>query len=166
MRSVVGPGSLIALLAVLGAGCVSLDDTFEITPFLHEQITGDSWRACLARGYQFQTRLIVRQGRDWGASSRFSAKGWTVLNEGDAAAWSPAEFDLDVQTEGELDQARSELAALLTRKAAAPCPCAQAQAAYDGWLAASVRPGANVGAAHSGFTEALATCRQAEAASR
>ena len=165
MRSMVGLGSLIALLAVLGAGCVSLDDTFEVTPFLHEQITGDSWRACLARDYQFQTRLILRQGRDWAAASRFSAKGWMVLNEGDAAPWSPAEFDSDGQRV-ELDQARSALAALLAGKAAAPCPCAQAQAAYDGWLAASVRPGANVSAAHSGFTEALATCRQAEASLR
>jgi hypothetical protein len=166
MRSMVGPGSLIALLAVLCAGCVSLDDTFEVTPFLHEQITGDSWRACLARGYQFQTRLILRQGRDWTAASRFSAKGWTVLNEGDAAPWSPAEFAPDVQSRGELDQARSELAALLTGKASAPCPCAQAQAAYDGWLAASARPGANVAAARSSFTGALATCRQAEASPR
>ena len=115
------PRSLIAALIATCMGCASVGDTFHVTAFLHEQITGDTWRACLAREYQTQTRLILRQGRDWEAASRLSKKGWAALNDGDVAPSSPADFDLEAGRRKMLDPAIGELRAGLVNKSAATC---------------------------------------------
>ena len=67
-------------LVVSLAACADLADTFETTPFLREQITGDTWRACLAREYQAQARAEVRAGRHWDAATALSAKGRAALD--------------------------------------------------------------------------------------
>ena len=158
------PKPLIAVLMAVCMGCASVGDTFHVTAFLHEQITGDTWRACLAREYQSQTRLILRESRDWAAASQMSAKGWAALNEGNVAPSSPADFALEASRRAPFDAASGELGAGLVDKSAAPCLCARAQAAFDGWLAASVRPAANANAAQADYVNALAACRQAEVA--
>ena len=158
------PNRLILLfVAVLGGSCTSFEDTFHVSSFLREQITGDTWRACLAREYQVQTRLILRQGRDWAAASRFSSKGWAALRDGDVAPWHGDDLDVATDRRREFDAARRELSTALANGRTAPCPCAKAQAAYDGWIAASVRPGSNEAAARADFTAAIAACRQEEA---
>ncbi len=158
------PRLLIAVLTAACMGCASVGDTFHVTAFLHEQITGDTWRACLAREYQTQTRLILRESRDWAAASQLSGKGWAALNDGSVAPSSPADFDLEPSWRAPFDAANAELGAGLVNKSAAPCLCARAQAAFDGWLAASVRPAANANAAQGDYVNALAACRQAEVA--
>jgi hypothetical protein len=67
------------LSAALSA-CADLPDSFETTPFLREQITGDTWRACLAREYQLQARAEVRAGRHWAEATALSAKGRAALD--------------------------------------------------------------------------------------
>jgi hypothetical protein len=163
-RALAAPRWLIGFLAAVIAGCSTFGDSFHVTAFLREQITGDTWRACLAREYQTQTRMVLRDGRDWATASRFSGKGWAVLNNGDVAAWPVSEFDLSARRRTEFENARADLESVLTDKAAAPCACARAQASYDGWIAASGRPAANEDAARTGFSNALAGCRQAEKA--
>jgi hypothetical protein len=157
---------LIGLSLAVVAGCTTFGDTFHVTAFLHEQITGDTWRACLAREYQIQTRTRVREGRDWAAASRFSAKGWATLTNGDIAPWTAFEFDMSGERLVEFEKARGDLEAALAGKALAPCPCARAQASYDGWIAASERPAANEEAARAGFSDALGACRHAETDAR
>ncbi|MEQ1865821.1 MAG: hypothetical protein ABL996_14380 [Micropepsaceae bacterium] len=61
------------------AACASLPGSFEVTPFLNEQITGDTWRACLAREYQVQARQAVRHGRNWAEAIRLADKGRAAL---------------------------------------------------------------------------------------
>src|SRR5258706_1734158 len=95
---------VIGLSLALVAGCTTFGDTFHVTAFLHEQITGDTWRACLAREYQTQTRTTVRNGRDWAAASRFSAKGWATLTNGDVAPWPVSAFDLSVGRQVEFEK--------------------------------------------------------------
>lgn len=154
---------ILLLVALFGASCASFEDTFHVSSFLHEQVTGDTWRACLGREYQVQTRSILRQGRDWAAASQLSSKGWTALRDGDVAPWQAGDLGVAASRRSEFDTARRELSTALANGRAAPCPCARAQAAYDGWIAASVRPGSNEAAAQTDFSDAIATCRQEEA---
>ena len=158
---------ILCAAAVLGlalvAGCTSLGDTFDVTPFLREQITGDTWRACLAREYQLQTRVVLRQGRNWAEASRFSAKGWAALHGEAVAPWSPVAFDAEGERLARLQTARGELDARLGKRDLAPCACAKAQGAYDGWVAAAVWPAVNEAAAQAGFASTVTGCRQAAA---
>ena len=146
----------------LVAGCTSLGDTFNVTPFLREQITGDTWRACLAREYQVQTRAVLREGRDWGEASRFSDKGWAALHGETVVAWHAADLDLEGERKVQLEAARGDLDAALARREAAPCSCAKAQASYDGWLAATARVGGNQQMTQANFANALMVCRNAQ----
>jgi hypothetical protein len=156
---------ILCAAAVLGlalvAGCSSLGDTFNVTPFLREQITGDTWRACLARAYQVQTRAVLHEGRDWGEASRFSAKGWAALHGEAVTPFAPADLDVGPEHRARLEAARGELDAALSKKDLAPCECAKAQAAYDGWVAASTRPGANETTAQDTYASAVTACRHA-----
>jgi hypothetical protein len=154
------PISLLAFAVLTVAACTSLDETFGVTPFLREQITGDTWRACLAREYQIQTRLAVRQGRDWAEASRFSAKGWSALASEPVSPWQTSMFELTAGRKARLEQAERELGAALIRKDSSPCHCGKAQAAFDGWLAASARIGADEGAAEKNFAGAVTACRE------
>jgi hypothetical protein len=68
-----------ALAALVLSACAGIGDTFDVGPFLKEQITGDTWRACLAREYQARARAHVRANRDWGEATRLAAKGRDAL---------------------------------------------------------------------------------------
>src|SRR5262249_61549304 len=67
-------------LAAALVSCVDVSDSFETTPFLREQITGDTWRACLAREYQLEARAEVLAGRHWDNATPLAAKGRAALN--------------------------------------------------------------------------------------
>ena len=60
-------------------GALAACQTFEVGPFLKEQITGDTWRACLAREYQLQAKIAVRTGRNWDKATRLAAVGQAAL---------------------------------------------------------------------------------------
>jgi hypothetical protein len=66
-------------LGLLLAACANLPGSFEVSPFLHEQITGDTWRSCLAREYQAQARAEIRAGRKWATAIRLADKGRAAL---------------------------------------------------------------------------------------
>jgi hypothetical protein len=150
----------LLLLVLPIAACASFDDSFQVTPFLREQVTGDTWRACLAREYQVQTRLVLRESRDWAEASQFSSRGWAALRGEDV----PPGLSMTVPRDGELGQAWVELAASLARPGERRCECAKAQAAFDGWLAASARLGGNVEATRTNFKSALDACHKATGA--
>jgi len=135
--------------ALTFSGCASFPDSFEVTPFLREQITGDTWRACLAREYQTQARSEVRFGRHWAQATRLAAKGRAALDNRDVAP--------DPSPTPDLAPANERLVAALARRAQNPCPCAQAQARYDGWAAKASRGAPTVETA-AGFDEAVAAC--------
>lgn len=83
-RGVHGPWGFVRRCCFLGlafalAACTILPGSFEVTPFLNEQITGDTWRACLAREYQAQARHAVRNGRNWALAIRLADKGRAAL---------------------------------------------------------------------------------------
>lgn len=101
---------------------VSACSTLEVSPFLKEQITGDSWKSCLAREYQAQARFQVRYGRNWDEAVRLSDKGRTALAGGEVAPWNAPASLSDRRT--------------LLDKSGRTCGCAKAQAALDGWILA------------------------------
>ena len=147
----------LLIVTLLVAACAQVGDTFDVTPFLREQITGDTRRACLAREYQVQTRFVLRDGRDWLEASRFSAKGWAALRGESVHHWSPA--DVGVGTT-EHDPAQRELEGALAGPAGDSCACAKAEAAFDGVLAAAARVAGNQEQVNKNFSDALAACRQ------
>jgi hypothetical protein len=65
-------------LSLALCGC-ALSESFEVGPFLKEHITGDTWRACAAREYQFYARARVRADRDWTEAGVWAAKGHAAL---------------------------------------------------------------------------------------
>lgn len=93
----------LALVSAVLAACTTLGDSFEVGPFLKEQITGDSWRACLAREYQAEARARVRADRDWTKATLWATKGRAAL-AGDLEPAAPS---------------------------ANPCECAKAEARAD-----------------------------------
>jgi hypothetical protein len=83
-RGVQGPWGFVRRCCFLGfalalAACTNLKGSFEVTPFLNEQITGDTWRACLAREYQAQARAQIRASRNWSDAIRLADKGRAAL---------------------------------------------------------------------------------------
>ena len=147
-RGVQGPWDFVRRCCFLSLGlalaaCSNLPGSFEVTPFLHEQITGDTWRACLAREYQLQARLEVRSGRHWNTAIRLSDKGRAALDR--------------QPIEPEPSTARPLLNAALTNRDRNPCECAKAQARFDAWAIQEGR-GVDTSAAHKAFDEALPAC--------
>jgi hypothetical protein len=105
---------------------LSACSTLEVSPFLKEQITGDSWKACLAREYQAQARFQVRYGRNWDEGMRLSDKGRMALAGSEITPWAePASLSA---RRTQLDQAIAS--------SGRTCGCAKAQAALDGWILA------------------------------
>ena len=155
-RGVPGPTDLarrccFVAFALALSSCANLSETFEVSPFLGEQITGDTWRACLAREYQLQGRSEVRSGRRWAEATRLAAKGRNALGGADVVP-DPAPPD------AALTAARATLdAALAAHRGERPCECAQAQASYDGWLVKAAR-GADTAASEKRFGAAVEAC--------
>lgn len=103
---------------------LSACSTLEVSPFLKEQITGDSWKSCLAREYQAQARFQVRYGRNWDEGMRLSDKGRMALAGSEITLW-PVPASLSARRT-QLDQAITT--------SGRTCGCAKAQAALDGWI--------------------------------
>lgn len=123
--------------------------TFDVTPFLREQITGDSWRACLAREYQAQSRFQVRHGRHWDEATHLAAKGRAAL-DGEDPTTDPIPEALAPQA--------SALSAAIARSGR-QCGCATTQARLDGWSVALAQdPARDQAAFAKAFAAALPTC--------
>ncbi len=86
----------VGVLASVLAACTFVDETLQVSPFLREQITGDTWNACLAREYQSQARVQVRTGRQWQAATTLASKGRQALL-GEAVEPEPAAPALSAQ---------------------------------------------------------------------
>ncbi len=152
-RGVQGPRDLVRRCCFLGlvlalSACAGLPETFEITPFLREQITGDTWRACLAREYQSQARSEVRPGRHWAEATRLATKGRAAL---DGQVVAP-----EIAPEG-LSLARARLEHALANRDPDSCDCAKMQARFDGWVVKQAR-GADTAAVRASFEEAAGAC--------
>jgi len=149
LRGLVRRCCFLPFFGVLAA-CSTLGDTLETTPFLREQITGDTWRACLAREYQSQARLQVRPGRHWAKATHLAAKGRAAL------------LGKDVTPEATHPALTAELEAVARARAARdanPCGCATVQARYDGWrIALEQDPARDQSRFRSSFAEAVTTC--------
>ena len=105
---------------------LSACSTLEVSPFLKEQITGDSWKSCLAREYQAQARFQVRYGRNWDEGMRLSDKGRMALAGSEITLWAePATLS-----------SRRKLLDQAITSSGRTCGCAKAQAALDGWIMA------------------------------
>ena len=153
-RGVLGPTDwarrccFLALATLFLTNCASVSDTFDVGPFMREQITGDTWRSCLAREYQTQARIQLRAGRHWDEATTLAAKGRDALAGVDVAPEPPPPV---------LTQERAKLDAALANRTQRPCDCAKAQARYDGMTEAVSRkmdttPHAKL------FEEALSAC--------
>jgi hypothetical protein len=118
------------LAALLLASCSTVSDTFDVGPFMREQITGDTWRSCLAREYQTQARTQLRAGRHWAEATNLAAKGRDALEGADVTPEPPPRS---------LTADRTRLDTALANRAAKPCDCAKAQARYDGMTEAVAR---------------------------
>ena len=95
-RGVQGPRGFVRRCCFLALGlslaaCADLDGSFEVTPFLREAITGDTWRACLAREYQAQARLEVRAGHHWAEATSLANKGRAALASPEPASHASCE---------------------------------------------------------------------------
>ena len=139
------------VLALALAGCASLPDTFDVGPFLREQITGDSFRACLARTYQAEARAQVRAGRKWALATTFAAKGQDAF----IGRWSAPVLPASPSPQ----LAESYAAAQAPLRTADTCACANAQARLDAWaLREAARQEFDVAAVKTRADEAIAAC--------
>ena len=136
------------LAALFLTGCSSVADTFDVGPFMREQITGDTWRSCLAREYQTQARAQLRAGRHWDEATTLAAKGRDALEGRDVTPAPPPPA---------LTHERTKLDAALANRTQRPCDCAKTQARYDGWTEAVARKMDTTPHAKS-FEEALSAC--------
>lgn len=123
--------------------------TFEVTPFLREQITGDTWRACLAREYQAQARFQVRNGRRWNEATLLAWKGRQSLDDQDPA--------MEAFPSALTPRAHALAAAIMGRGRS--CSCATAQARLDGWIVAvDQNPARDQAPFATAFDKALEAC--------
>lgn len=124
--------------------------TFDVTPFLKEQITGDTWRACLAREYQVQARFQARYGRNWDEAIHLAQKGRQALNHSDITP--------DDWPEILAPQANAYRDAL--SQAGKTCACATLQAKLDGWTVVLAQdPAREQSQFASSVDTALAACQ-------
>ncbi len=136
---------LSAILALVPGACA----TFDVTPFLREQITGDTWRACLAREYQAQSRLQLRNGRNWTQATHLAAKGRLSLDGGEPRP-GPVPSALSMHARA-LDKAVSGRGRT--------CACATAAARLDAWaVALDQDPDRDDVVFATAFDSALSTC--------
>ena len=131
------------------AACATLD----VSPFLREQITGDTWRACLAREYQSQARQQVRSGRNWSQASHLAAKGRLSLEGGEPRP--------DPLPEALAQRSRALAATISSR--GRTCDCATATARLDGWTVALAQdPARDQAVFAASFDAALSKCSNAD----
>ncbi|MDO9125559.1 OmpA family protein [Parvibaculum sp.] len=128
---------MISRLIALGsflvlAGC----GTWTAESYLHEDIQGDTFNACLAREYQDRATSEAYVDCNWVDTA-------TIVAKGRAAAAGETVLPFDPATKGvlssdlpELQDARSKLMAALDNggRTDRGCECAKAQRYYDGWV--------------------------------
>ncbi|MEP0708466.1 MAG: OmpA family protein [Parvibaculum sp.] len=114
------------------AGC----GTWTAESYLHEDIQGDSFNACLAREYQDRATSEAYVDCNWVDTAM-------IVEKGRAAAAGETVLPYDPATKGvlpsdlpELQDARSKLMAALDNggREERGCACAKAQRYYDGWV--------------------------------
>ena len=130
--------------------CAYFDETLQVSPFLREQITGDTWNACLAREYQTQARFQVRTGRQWQAAITLASKGRRALlaETVDPEPAAPA-----------LSPQRVQMLIGVSNRTRNPCDCAKVQGRYDGWITAlNQDPGLDQSPFLGPFADAVAAC--------
>ena len=146
-----------AVASVLPA-CSYFDETLQVSPFLREQITGDTWNACLAREYQTQARFQVRSGRQWQAAITLATKGRRALLA-ESVDPEPAAPALSQQAAPALSQQRVQMLNALSNRTRNPCDCAKVQGRYDGWIIAlNQDPGLDQSPFPGPFADAVASC--------
>lgn len=174
---------MISRLIALGsflvlAGC----GTWTAESYLHEDIQGDSFNACLAREYQDRATSEAYVDCNWVDTAM-------IVEKGRAAAAGETVLPYDPATKGvlpsdlpELQDARSKLMSALDNggRDDRACACAKAQRYYDGWVeqASDNKLGVNgsyfggeggpvqpdrVEAEKAAFYEALTACAQVAA---
>lgn len=128
---------MISRLIALGsflvlAGC----GTWTAESYLHEDIQGDSFNACLAREYQDRATSEAYVDCNWVDTAM-------IVEKGRAAAAGETVLPYDPATKGvlpsdlpELQDARSKLMSALDNggRDERSCACAKAQRYYDGWV--------------------------------
>ena len=128
---------MISRLIALGsflvlAGC----GTWTAESYLHEDIQGDSFNACLAREYQDRATSEAYVDCNWVDTAAIVAKGRAAAAGETVLPYDPATKGVLPSDLPELQDARSKLMAALDNggRTDRGCACAKAQRYYDGWV--------------------------------
>lgn len=128
---------MISRLFALGsflvlAGC----GTWTAESYLHEDIQGDTFNACLAREYQDRATSEAYVDCNWVDTARIVEKGRAAAAGETVLPYEPATMGVLPADLPELQDARSKLMAALDNggRTERGCACAKAQRYYDGWV--------------------------------
>jgi len=127
LSRIVAVGAMIVL-----AGC----GTFTAESYLSEEISGDTFTACLAREYQDRATSEAYVDCNWVDTARIVEKGRAAQGGQAVLPYEPGNFAVAGEL-GELQEARGQLMAALDnggREGPNACQCAKAQRHYDGWV--------------------------------
>ena len=129
---------MISRLIALGsflvlAGC----GTWTAESYLHQDIQGDSFNACLAREYQDRATSEAYVDCNWVDTAVIVAKGRAAAAGETVLPFDPSTMGVLPSDLPELQDARAKLIAALDdggRTGDQACACAKAQRYYDGWV--------------------------------
>jgi len=129
---------MISRLIALGsflvlAGC----GTWTAESYLHQDIQGDSFNACLAREYQDRATSEAYVDCNWVDTAVIVAKGRAAAAGETVLPFDPSTMGVLPSDLPELQDARAKLMAALDdggREGDRACACAKAQRYYDGWV--------------------------------
>ena len=129
---------MISRLIALGsflvlAGC----GTWTAESYLHQDIQGDSFNACLAREYQDRATSEAYVDCNWVDTAVIVAKGRAAAAGETVLPFDPSTMGVLPSDLPELQDARAKLMAALDdggRTGDQACACAKAQRYYDGWV--------------------------------
>jgi OOP family OmpA-OmpF porin len=166
--------ALASLLVLAGCG------TWTAESYLHEDIQGDTFNACLAREYQDRATSEAYVDCNWVDTAQIVKKGRAAAAGQNVMPYDPATMGVLPGDLPELQDARQKLLAALDdggRTSERACACAKAQRYYDGWVEQAsdnklgengswlggeggpVQPG-RVEAEKAAFWEALTDCQK------
>ena len=129
---------MISRLIALGsflvlAGC----GTWTAESYLHQDIQGDSFNACLAREYQDRATSEAYVDCNWVDTAVIVAKGRAAAAGETVLPFDPSTMGVLPSDLPELQDALAKLMAALDdggRTGDQACACAKAQRYYDGWV--------------------------------
>jgi hypothetical protein len=164
----------LTVLAALSGGCVGMGDTLRVDAYVKTEIAGDTFNACLARGYQSRAYSEVTQDGNYSDAARFVRRSEAAAAGQNVEPWAVANEGVDPKDAHALDAARARLIAALANKDRNACDCANAQVRFDGWLeqASDNKLGAKgygptqpefVNVEKTGFARSVAKCEGAAA---